>query len=204
MIRLFSVLITATLFYTPLLAQKEETLFGARNWGFSGIWGGYAHQYTKIGANESFNRTGFFNFEFGKSLNLGWGYNSMEQEIPWEITQKPLRMRWAYGHLGYAFLPYKAVHPLVGIDFGRGSLRLDDQQDRFNVVAPFIGVEMNVFRWFRVGLEGGYRFVREVDIAELEPSELSGPFANVALRFGLSWGKHHQNKDHKLREENSL
>lgn len=71
--RLFLIALSIVLFSVSTYAQREETVLGERGWGFSGIWGGYHHQYTSYGNSDEFNRGGFFGFEFGKSLNVGWG-----------------------------------------------------------------------------------------------------------------------------------
>jgi hypothetical protein len=78
------------------------------------------------------------------------------------------------------------------VDYGRGTARLGDVNDRVYVVQPSAGIEINVFRWFRLGLEGGYRFVSDSNIPELSNQQLSGAFGQASLRFGFSWGRFHK------------
>ena len=70
---------------------------------------------------------------------------------------------------------------------GRGSLKINEQKvDKVTVFEPSIGVEVNVFRWMRVGLEGGYRFVTSVDAPGLDDTDFSSPIIGLRLKFGWS------------------
>ncbi len=75
---------------------------------------------------------------------------------------------------------------------GGGRIEFDDNnsfsRDRVFVLQPAVGLEVNVFRWFRIGAEGGYRLVSDVDGGGLQSSDVSKPFAQLQLRFGYSWG----------------
>lgn len=174
-------------------AQREETLLGSRNWGFSGIWGGYTHQYTLYDNNDTYNRGGFFGFEFGKSLNVGWGHYRTNETFNWQgQSDQKFNMKWNVAKVGYGFIPYKAVHPMLNVDFGRGTVDINNVRDRVLVVQPSAGIEINVFRWFRVGLEGGYRFVSGSDLAQASDTQLSAPYGQASLKFGFSWGRYHK------------
>ncbi len=186
-----SLLLTSTFAF----AQREETVLGERGWGFSGIWGGYHHQYTSYGNNDEFNRGGFFGFEFGKSLLVGWGNYRVADQFNWQGAEnQKFDFKWNTFKLGYAFMPYKAIHPMLNFDFGRGKIDLAGAEDRVFVMQPSAGVEINVFRWFRLGLEGGYRFVNGNDIASIQDSQISGAYGQANLKFGFSWGRFHKRK----------
>ena len=62
---------------------------------------------------------------------------------------------------------------------------------------PSAGVEINVFRWFRLGLEGGYRFVNDNDIAAIQDTQIEGAYGQASLKFGFSWGRFHKRKSTK-------
>jgi hypothetical protein len=197
---LFALLMT--LMTTAAYSQREETLFGHRNWGFSGVWGGYNHQITQFGPSDSYNQGGFFEFEFGKSLLIGWGHTSLDNSYTWKGTDNHFNFKWNAFKLGYNFLPYKAVHPMINLDLGRGWVNYGTQpQDRVLVVQPSAGIEINVFRWFRLGLEGGYRFVGDTNVAGLSDRDLSGAFGQATLKFGFSWGRLHNRHEHKDRDD---
>ena len=185
-------------FTFQLSAQREETVLGERGWGFSGLWGGYTHQYTTYDQTDGWNRGGFFGFEFGKTLNVGWSRSSLRDEIV--LTNRDNRrfdFDYNGGKLGYAFAPYRAIHPVLNFEVGRGVVKIEGLgKDQVFVMQPSAGVEINVFRWFRLGLEGGYRMVRNYDLgADLSEDRLSGAYGQATLKFGFSWGRHHKRPD---------
>lgn len=90
-------------------------------------------------------------------------------------------MQMGYGGLvlEYYFNPNKLVNFSVKglIGGGSASWRWDDP---FFVAEPEGKVTLNVTEWFRLGVGGGYRFVR----ASYNNDVLSGPTANIQLKFG--------------------
>jgi hypothetical protein len=180
-----------------LFAQKEETLVGSRGLGFSGIWGGSKHQLANFNNNgkNSYMAGGFFGLEFGKALLVGWGHYNLIDEFKWDnIENQQFDMRWNPMLIQYGFRNYKPIHPQIGVELGRGRVELGDIRDRIFVVQPTAGLEINVFRWFHVGLDGGYRFVNDSSIAGLSDQELSGWFGQASLKFGFSWGRYYKKK----------
>lgn len=195
---ILSLLLVATVF--TLHAQREETVLGERGWGFSGIWGGYGHQYAQFGDNTAYIRGGFFTFEFGKALTIGWSNYRVDDKLRLEdFPNTPFSMRWNALKLGYAFQGYKAIHPTLGVDLGYSKVRLNGVEDKTLIATPTVGMEINVLRWFRVGLEGGYRWVNDTDLPGLNSEQLSGLYGQANLKFGFSWGRHYNNK-HKMSE----
>ncbi len=191
-----SVLLVALLlvFATQIFAQREETIFNGRNWGFSGLWGGYNHQYTQYNKTDGYNRGGFFGFEFGKSLTLGWSHADLQDDINLGGNESQrFDYRYNGGKIGYAFMPYKAIHPIVNFEVGRGKFKLAGSgSDNTLVLQPSAGLEINIFRWFRLGLEGGYRYINGNDLAPLTDAQLSGMYGQATLKFGFSWGRYHK------------
>jgi hypothetical protein len=182
-------------FAVAAFAQREETVIGNNGLGFSGLWGGYKHQITQFGNTNSYVSGGFFGLEFGKALLVGWGSYELTDEVKWDQLQNQnFDMKWRPIVLQYGFKNHKPFHPQIGLDAGRGKLKLGDVDDRIFVVQPSVGVEINVFRWFHIGLDGGYRFVSDSSIAGLTDSELSGAFGQATLKFGYSWGRWHKKK----------
>lgn len=200
-----SCFLTFALLFTTLFlfAQREETVLGERGWGLSGIWGGYTHQYTAYNNTDAFNRGGFFGFEFGKSLFVGWTHFRLRDDIVLDGgDERRFDFKFNGGRIGYAFVPYKAFHPMLNVDIGRGRAKLAGEgNDDMFLIQPTAGVELNVFRWFRIGLEGGYRFVRNADYISLSNEDLSGPVGQASLKFGFSWGRHHKRPDYKRNYE---
>ena len=192
-----SVLLAIALFASigSLMAQKEETVVGNRGLGFSGIWGGSKHQLTQFGNNgkTSYVAGGFFGLEFGKALLVGFGHYNLIDEFKWDnVENQEFDMKWNPMVLAYGFKNYKSIHPQIGVDLGGGKVHLGDVNDRIFVVQPTAGLEINVFRWFHIGLDGGYRFVNDSSLPSLSDQQLSGWFGQATLKFGYSWGRYHK------------
>lgn len=185
-----------------LFSQREETVLGERGWGFSGLWGGVSWDYTPYKGTEAFNQRGYFGLEFGKSLNIGWSHSRLIDDVPFGTGEyKRLDFNFNGGFIGYSFAPYKAIHPMLNLEMGQGKITVTTppfvERDKTFTIQPSAGVEINVFRWFRLGLEGGYRFVNGVDYAGLSDEDLSGAFGRATLKFGFSWGRYHKRHDYR-------
>ena len=183
--------------FMTLQAQREETVLGTRNLGFSGIWGGTKHQISRFGNTNQYVHAWHFGFEFGKALTVGFGGYNLHDDILWDnVPGQRFDMNWRTFNLGYAIQSFRAIHPMINFDAGRGKVKLIDEgiEDRVFIVQPSAGVEINVFRWLHLGLEGGYRFVTDSDLASLNDRQLSGAFGQATLNFGFSWGRFRKNE----------
>lgn len=185
------------LFSFHLFSQQEQTIAG-RTHGWTGLWGGYRHQLTQFDNSTSYINGGFFGFEFGKSLLLGWGHYSLIDEFEWDnIENQQFDLRWSPFLVQYGFQNFKAIHPQIGFEIGKGRVELGDHKDRILVMQPTAGIEINIFRWFHLGLDGGYRFVSDSSIAGLTDNQLSGWMGQATLKFGFSWGRYHKKPSDK-------
>ncbi len=169
-----------------LVAQKDETLIGKTGLHLSGIWGG-SNIGLSFGDNNHGMAGGFFGLEFNKALSVGYAsYNSTES------TTYTGKFDLDYGGLllGYAYKSHKVIHPRASFLIGSGKLKpKGDQDDTIFVVQPSVGAEVNVFRWFRMGLEGGYRFVSNTSLPQPDDEDVSSAFVQLSFRFGWSWGQ---------------
>jgi hypothetical protein len=185
-----------------LRAQKEETVLGERNLRFSGVWADWNHQITRFGSTNSYMSGWQFNLEFGKSVFLGFGNYYLQDDIYWDQLQnQDFNLRISAFKVGYGFQAYRALHPLINVDFGPGRVRLEDlASDRIFVVQPNAGLEINIFRWARLDILGGYRFTTDTNLPGLDDESLSGFFGQATLRFGFSWGRYGNRKNENERE----
>lgn len=177
-------------FATSLTAQREETLFGRNGFDFTGIWGSATYNYSFFDEDYVYNRGGNIGLEFGNSLTVGYGWSRFKEEAnPQDL--RGFRMRYNGLMIGLTPNSYKAIHPRLTMLLGGGKVFLEDSRntDKVFVFQPSAGLEINVFQWFRLGLEGGYRIVANENIAGLTAQDLSAPFAQVDLRFGFSWDR---------------
>ncbi len=170
-------------------AQKEETILGPHGLRLSGIWGGTKSQITRFGSTNSFMNGAFLGAEFGKALYVGYGNYSLNTDVRWDgISTQDFNYQWSGPIVGYSINSWKRVHPTVTMQAGQGNVWFrEDQKDKILVIQPSVGVELNVFRWFHVGLDGGYRFTTDASTSGLTDSQLSGAFGQLSLRFGYSW-----------------
>ena len=114
----------------------------------------------------------------------------------------PLYMYGGYGGLilGGIFSPKEVVHIYTPVLIGAGGMEITNrnyfsnfhrpfhgtslESSAFFVVEPGIEVEINVTRFFKIGLGASYRLVRESDLKLVSNSELSGFSGGLSLKFG--------------------
>ena len=184
-------LIGALLLCAGLQAQSDQTLFGNSGLHFSGIWGGGRVGLTSFDENYSVLRGGYFGLEFGKNVFVGWGgYRTTDEVAFGQGGPNDLDLDYNGLVLGYVPYAYKALHPQFMLLMGGGEVDLKDVgDDNVFVIQPSAGIEINVFRWFRLGLEGGYRFVTNTDLPAINDNDLSDFYGELKFKFGWSWGR---------------
>ncbi len=175
---------------TSLSAQREETLFNRNSTWFSGIWGSAMYDYNYFDDDWGMVKGGSFGLEFGKTVFLGYGSYRLKDDIRLGESNDQFDLKYRGFLLGITPNSHKVVHPKLSVFTGNGTVRLDEtDSDRVFVIQPSVGMEVNVFQWFRVGVEGGYRFVSNSDFDNYTNDDFSAPFAQLELKFGISWGR---------------
>ncbi|MFT5166684.1 MAG: hypothetical protein ACI8P3_001916 [Saprospiraceae bacterium] len=184
------VFIGILLFISNVFAQKEETVFDYSGLKLTGVWGGPTFVFSGIGDKNTCFRGGFGGLEFNKSISIAYAAYWLEDKI--ELSQLPgqkVDMRYNGLLLGYSLKPVKVLHPKFMLLVASGKLEVENEKrDRLFVLQPGAGVEINVFKWWHIDILGGYRIVKGTDISALSDSDLSAPFGEIKLRFGISWG----------------
>jgi hypothetical protein len=184
-------------------AQREETVLGRRGLGLTGGWGGWTSGITKFGSDYAFMSGGFGGAEFGKTLLLGGAGYHMVSDVKFDQAN-PLRYELSYGGpmIGVQIGSWRAVHPTISLMGGAGKSRFEGEStDHVFVVQPAAGIEINVFRWFHLGLDGGYRFVADSDFVNASDDQLSSAFGEVKLKFGYSFGRGKRHKKHERNDD---
>lgn len=180
---------------TMLNAQREETLFGRSGLRLTGAWGGWDFSLSKFDEDFGAFTGGYGGLEFNKSVLLGYGKYRLINDVEWEDEFDNDRITLDYSGFIVGVTPYasKRVHPSILVLAGQGNASLNDGvNDRIFTVQPALGIEMNVFRWFHLGVHGGYRFIMDTELAGMSDQDLSTPFGEIKLKFGYSWGKAHR------------
>ena len=171
------------------LAQPEKTLFGNRSLQSTGGWAGYRNQVAQV-AGQTVQISGFhFTGEYERKLLAGYNFNWMttDPRLLYDGRERDLNFRWHSLQLGYQIAVHRAIHPVLDLDLGLGRVKVSDVgKDRLYVLSPSAGLEFNLYRWFHLSLNGGYRWVSGVRIANLRDADLSGGFGQISFKFGWS------------------
>lgn len=120
---------------------------------------------------------------------VGAGFYGLSSQICVDEDGRCRRREIEFGYGGLEFeyigawdrLIHYSLQLLVG---GGGVTLFDVESDPVFVLEPVARMEMNITKWFRVNVGGGYRFVSGVDVGRLENSDLSAFFGDLQFKFG--------------------
>lgn len=173
-----------------LSAQRDETLFN-RGIGLSGAWGGSSFGMTAFKDDVGIMTGGYGGLEFNKNVFIGWGGFETQNDVNFGTNgDSEFDLQYNGLILGYAMGSHRVLHPQFMLLTGGGRARVQGQgSDNVFVLQPSVGVEVNVFRWFRIGLDAGYRVVTNTDLDGLKSTDLSAPYGELKFKFGWSWGR---------------
>ena len=187
--KLSSVVLTIFLLVTTITAQREETLFGDAGLKLTGVWGGPIFGMSFFGDENAATRGAFWGLEFNDVILAGIGNERTFEPV---LLQNGDAGKYDFKHRGFYFNFYpakeKVLHPAFGFMMGSGELKDElGNDDALFVVQPTAGFEINAFKWWKIGMDGGYRFVSRTDLPSINNQDLSAFFINLRLRFGWSW-----------------
>ena len=172
-----------------LYGQEEQTVFGKNGMRISGVWVGPAVSVGKVDGEPLVFRGGYGGLEFGKRLFIGWGSFETDNDVHLDVLDNDrFIMDYSGFILGYTLNSYKTLHSGISVMTGSGNAQLgESEKDNIFVFQPGIGVELNVFRWFHLSLDAGYRLVTNVNIPGMTDRKMSGSYAELKMKFGFSW-----------------
>jgi len=157
-----------------------------------GGFGGFMMDYSTIGNEFVFSNGGGGGVLLNRKFFIGgFGLSSVNNISTSIADYDRLEMEYGGMWLGYYFFPEKAVH--IGLDakVGWGSITYRENgffssrvSDGVYVINPGLNIGMNVTRWFKVNVGGGYRLVSGTAPGYLGSNKLSQPNVNLALTFG--------------------
>jgi hypothetical protein len=121
-------------------------------------------------------------------------------------TTQPLYLYGGYGGLilGYKLFPNEIVHVSIPVLIGGGGFEISDiegnnvndisinntvEQTTALVIEPSIEAEVNVTKFFRIAIGGGYRLVQGTNfkINDISDNDLTSWSAHFSLKFGKFW-----------------
>lgn len=157
-----------------------------------GGFGGFMMDYSTIGNEFVFSNGGGGGVLLNRKFFIGgFGLSSVNNISTTIADYDRLEMEYGGMWLGYYFFPEKAVH--IGLDakVGWGSITYRENgffssriSDGVYVVNPGVNVGLNVTKWFKMNVGGGYRLVSGTAPGYLGSNKLSQPNVNLSLTFG--------------------
>ena len=181
-------------------AQRTETLFGRAK--TIGAFGGPIVEYHYSGNDVDILAGGggaliINNFWIG-----GYGVGSAPNSV-FDIPDiRSLELAHGGLWLGGTYKPHNLIHFYSSVKLGWGAIGVEFDDDDFDylddvyVVQPEAGLELNVFRWFRVAGTASYRLVDGISTnTGLNDDEFNGFGFNLAFRFGFFGGNNWRGRD---------
>lgn len=172
--------------------DTPETLFG--NIGRVSGWGG---PVVRVG-DFAGKTAGFIGGRGGVLLGRGFTIGGMGMGLVNDNIREPLpgsrQLMLGYGgvYLEQMLAPSKLVHVSVGTLLGGGGASWVDRLDRriqtptdgFFVVEPEVALELNVTRFFRLGVTASYRYTDGLALAGLPADRMNGYTGGLSFKFG--------------------
>ncbi len=172
-------------------SRREKTLLGDLD--FTGAWGGPTYNYSATGDDWALVRGGFGGLEFSENVFLGYGGWKAREKfqadgLPATGEDSGYDLRYGGFIIGVAPGASNVIHPRLTAIVGPGRIDVPNEgRDRLLVGQLMGGAEINLFQWFRLGIEGGYRFASGVDSDYVTARDVSGAVMQIEARFGWSW-----------------
>ncbi|MEQ8358320.1 MAG: hypothetical protein RH860_02455 [Cytophagales bacterium] len=210
----YIILMIALVLAEVVRAQDSEmqTLFG--NGRLSGAYGAFDMKVSPVNdeinlllggqAAVIFNEHAYIGVA-GYGLSTREKFNGIDARLPENDPNRDIRIDmsgFGYGGLlfGYTVSPNSLIHIDIPVVIGAGGVDLTDdnitisdndftlkpsiESSAFFVAEPGLNIEINMARFFKLGLGGGYRYIYGTDLQNLKDSDLSGWTANVSMKFG--------------------
>jgi hypothetical protein len=177
----------AILLSLPAFSQRDETALHNPGIKLTGFWGGGISRMHNFNSDHNYAHGSYFAFELNKNILIGWDRFTLKKSIP-EIEN--IKMATNGIMLGYTYKGHKVIHPIANLSLGRAKTRIGNEE----IVGSFaaktsLGAEFNVFRWFRIAGEVGYRYIDDRGESFMKEANLSSPYVGLKLKFGWSWAK---------------
>ena len=192
----YPILISFCLMAATMLPAQHEALFD--DVSSLGAFGGPILEFSSIngqlvadvGGGGALILDEFFIGGYG--MGTDYPEVSFETEIDGELTQIDADIDFGHGGLWFGYVrdieQKMHLYSSLKVGWGRADLEhdiADLPSDRLFVLAPEIGIELNMTKFFRVGLTGGYRIVNGVSrLPGLDNQDFSSPTVGITFRFG--------------------
>ena len=195
-------ILTALLMSTVFLSAQQETLFGRGH--SSGFFAGPIFEYSMWDKELRVSSGGGLGLVVDNFFIGGYGLAAVDLDALLNDNGERVEIDIAHSGLwlGYSWPSHKLFHIFGSVKGGWGLVNTTvdrfgvDNSDQVFVVTPDIGVEVNVFRWFRLAGTVGYRAVNGInENSVIDQNAFNGMTGGLTLRFGW-FGRHHKRFDH--------
>jgi len=179
-----------------VIGEKDQmqTLFGYDS-KITG-YGAWETKFTLVNGKESVLIGGHGGVIFNNYFYFGLGAYGLvtTDNIAYDPIDAPLDMRMGYTGLMMAVnvMPKKVVHFSIPLFVGVGNLIVEKNNARLEsspciVIEPGLQMEINLVRFMKIGVGGGYRIVRgsslDYSITDASLSDWSGNFSLIFGKF---------------------
>ena len=198
-------IIVISLFTTSLFSQENkeyeiQTLLGKNisHGGYLGLTMGY----TQINGTDALNAGGRLGWVINHRLVIGIAGNGFANSRYYynSYMQSETMIEGGYGGLFIepvigSRLPVHLSFPIL---FGAGGLSYNKsyydgadpwesytyEEDAFALIEPGVEVELNLMKFFRIGVGASYRYTTDIHLQNNKSEMLNGISGNVSLKFG--------------------
>lgn len=170
--------------------KEVETLFQSQK-GFGGYFG-LTMGYSNINGQDALVAGGRFMFVANHYLGIGIGGKGFVTTPMSIIDEVYTYSAGGYGglYLEPVILSLKPVHIAIPILIGGGGIYneyiVNYTESAFFIIEPGIDVELNIAKWFRIGLGASYKFTSKLESLPNQPTDLLNGF-NYGLTFKFGW-----------------
>ena len=127
-------------------------------------------------------------------LLIGGVYNFTLGDIALPVANGAgkLQMKWGGLHFEYTLWPLQIVHLTIPLSAGMGQMKITESTNEtmtgspnFYFAEPGLMIEINVWKYTKLGFGSSYRYTRKVWYNSLTPNELNGFSAVASVKFGI-------------------
>jgi len=161
--------------------------FGGPFMSFTSLNGDFAHMMGGGGGVLISKRMFLGGFGLGNTTQHTFDYTNPITGA--ETSEMDLEFDYGGLYFGYIFAPNKPIHPAIYLQTGWGDVSLNENnQRRINdnvfVLNPSLELEINMTRFFRMGIGVNYQYVSGVNLNGLGNEDFSYPGGFLSFKFG--------------------
>lgn len=180
-------------------AQSDETLFNRNH--RAGFFVAPIVEFSNFQHDMTTSSGGGLGLVAGDFFLGGYGLGVVDYDQIVNENFDRLEMGHGGFWIGYVTPQHKALHAFSSVKAGWGAVNIEfdgnepDYEDAFFAITPEAGLEVNVFRWFRISGAVGYRFMNGLDESpNFDKKDFQTMTASVTFRIG-GFGRRRDNWD---------